>query len=159
MSSTPAPPGPVPTGHAAHPGLHPRPTKIGKTVPMSLDRNPFVASACEDLAEGRLHTMTAAALAYDSDISEAEATEEHTVTDTFLAMWRTLSFSGTPTRSALLSVMRGIRIEPRHPAYRVAPTGFLNVHQAQVGNNVTLVFRTADDTLVWLAVLHGANRD
>jgi hypothetical protein len=122
---------------------------------MSLDRNPFVASACEDIIEGRLHTLTVSELALDSNTDDLDLTDRHTVTHTFWSMWRNLSFSGSPTRTALLSVMRGIRIEQRHPAYRVSSTGFLNVYQAQVGNDVTLVFKTSDDDFVWLAVLHG----
>lgn len=152
--------GSEPYEHAAPQRATPAP-QIGKTAPMNLDRHPFVASACDDIAENRTRRLTAAELLHPQQLPEqfdVNLAEEHHVTETFLSLWNNLSETNKTPRGLLLSLMHGITIETRHPAYRVSPTGLPDVSQAQVGDNATLVFRAASDPhqpIVWLAVIHG----
>lgn len=134
---------------------------------MNLDRNPFVASACEDMIEHRTCLVAVSDLLGshlpDEPGIDLDMYEEHAVTETFLSLWRNLSDVATTSRATLLSVMHGITIEHRHPAYRVSETCLLHVYQAQVGSDITLVFRSDQAAsqaagraaTTWLAVLHG----
>lgn len=151
---------PGPGGHAATQKRTDTPS-IGQTADMDLERDPFVAASCDDLTESRTHQVTAAELLTghgdQPQTIDLNTNEQHQVTDTFLALWKNLSATVT-TRALMLSVMHGITIEPRHPAYRVSPTPIPDTYQAEVGTDATLVFhRSLDGTtthLVWLAVIH-----
>lgn len=138
---------------------------------MELERNPFVDTACADLAEGQVRDLTVADLltitAEDAAETSADAAEADLdadqgdgtfrVTETFLLLWKNLPTSGAVNRATIASVMHGISMESRHPAFRVQPTGHPDTYQADIGDHVTLVFTRGDDTdagQVWLAVLH-----
>lgn len=119
---------------------------------MTLDRHPFIDAALIDVTDQRTMpqrlTTPSAAAATPISIGHDDI---YTVTPTFAGLWDNLP--ATADIATMIAVMRGVGIEPRHPAYRVTATGYPNVYQAKCGDDTALVFTLVDDQTVWLAVL------
>lgn len=109
-------------------------------------RSPFVAAALRDATEGHTQTVTAGHL-----YAATDHRDEFVISETFLAMWDSLTLSDH-LRASVVTLMSGITRNPKHPAFRVSTTTDPRINQAALGDTLTLMF-TAETPPTWLALV------
>lgn len=97
--------------------------------------NSLLDAALADEAAGNTSDVPATALASDTVFKDVFA-----ATDTFWSAWQLLNLPDAD-RARTVAVMHGVATEPRHPAYRVTPTGDPGIYECRAGRTVALTLR------------------